>query len=327
MKDDQLDPHLKAMLATAAAAPAGPSIRDLPVSLAREAYRERYLVRGLQAPANAVAMEERVFDLPGRQIAARLYRPGAAAAATALPLVVYFHGGGFVVGDPAAYDNQSRWLADRLGAAVLTPDYRLAPEHPFPAAVHDAWDIYTAVAAEPAAWGADPARIAVAGDSAGGCLALVCALMARDRPTGPQPVACMPLYPVTDYRTFGNGPGGSSIEAFGKGYFLDTATLDWFCNLYFTDAGQGNDPRASPLFWPEVTGLPPVILATAGYDPLRDQGDAMAERLATAGGIVEHVRLPAMIHNFPGYAAISPGAAEAFAQVADRLAPHLRPQR
>lgn len=324
MKDDKLDPELKAMLAAAAAATGGPSIRDLPVPLARQAYRERYLARGLRAPERDVVMQARVFDLPGRQIAARLYRPATVPADEALPLIIYFHGGGFVVGDPAAYDHQSRWLADRLGVAVLTPDYRLAPEHPFPAAVEDAWDVFLAVAADPLAWGTDPSRIALAGDSAGGCLGLVCALTARDRPQGPQPAACLSLYPVTDYRSYRGGPGWPSIEAFGKGYFLDTSTLDWFCDLYFKRDDDAADPRASPLFWPDVTGLPPVILATAGYDPLRDQGDAMAERLVAAGGVVEHLQFPGMIHNFPGYAGLSSGAAEAFAQAADRLAVHLK---
>lgn len=323
MKDDALDPELKAMLAAAAAATGGPSIRELPLPLARTAYRDRYLARGLRAPDREVSMTEHAFPLAGRDMPARLYRPASAAADAALPLVIYFHGGGYVVGDPAAYDQQSRWLADRLGAAVLTPDYRLAPEHPFPAAVEDAWDVFTAVASDPAAWGADPARIALAGDSAGGCLTLVTALTARDRPNGPQPAACLSLYPVTDYGYQG-GKGWPSVEAFGKGYFLDKSMLDWFGELYFAAPGDALDPRASPLFWPDVTGLPPVIVVTAAYDPLCDQGDAMAQRLVAAGGVVEHIRLPGMIHNFPGYAGLSVGAAEAFAQVVDRLGVHLK---
>lgn len=323
MKDDALDHELKAMLAAAALATGGPSIRELPLPTARTAYRERYLVRGLRAPEREVAMTLRSVALPGRDLPARLYRPASAPEGAPLPLIIYFHGGGFVVGDPEAYDQQSRWIADRLGVAVLTVDYRLAPEHPFPAAVDDARDVFAAVAAQPVAWSADPARIALAGDSAGGCLTLVTALAACERPDGPQPVACLSLYPVTDYTDRG-GQGWPSIAAFGKGYFLDQVMLDWFAGLYFARPEDAQDPRASPLHWPQLRGLPPVILVTASYDPLCDQGDAMAERLIAAGGVVEHVQLPDMIHNFPGYAGLSEGAASAFARVVDRLGVYLR---
>lgn len=323
MKDDALDPDLKAMLQAAASATGGPSIRELPLPAARAAYRERYLARGLRPPERAVTMAERTLILSGRELTARLYRPASAPDDAPLPLVIYFHGGGFAVGDPAAYDAQSRWIADRLNVVVLTPDYRLAPEHPFPAAVDDAWDVFQAVAGASALWGADPARIALAGDSAGGCLTLVTALRARGEPEGPQPVACLSLYPVTDY-TDRRGEVWPSISDFGKGYFLDQVMLDWFADLYFSREEDVLDPRASPLRWPDVVGLPPVILVTAGYDPLRDQGDAMAQRLAAAGGVVEHVQLPGMIHNFPGYAGLSAGAEAAFAQVVDRLGVHLQ---
>ncbi|RYF77766.1 MAG: alpha/beta hydrolase [Comamonadaceae bacterium] len=322
MKDDALDPELKAMLVAAASAVGGPSIRELPIPTARAAYRERYLARGLRAPQRQVCVAPRTLVLEGREIQARLYRPASVPEGRALPLVIYFHGGGFVVGDPEAYDHQSRWIADRLGVAVLTPDYRLAPEHPFPAAVDDAWEVFTAVAAQPGAWGADPARIALAGDSAGGCLTLVTALRARDQPAGPQPAACLSLYPVTDY-TDRSGAVWPSIKAFGKGYFLDQAMLDWFAELYFARPEDAQGSLASPLHWPELGGLPPVILVTAGYDPLCDQGDAMAQRLVAAGGVVEHIQLPDMIHNFPGYAGLSKGAATAFARVVDRLGAHL----
>ncbi|MAM74265.1 MAG: lipolytic enzyme [Tistrella sp.] len=324
MTDDALDPALKAMLKAAAEAPAGPSIRDLPVPEARAAYRERYLIRGIRAPEAPVAMTEHVLELPDRVIAARLYRPARAGDAPALPLVIYFHGGGFVVGDPAAYDNQSRRLADRLGALVLTPDYRLAPEHPFPAAVADAWDVFSLVAGDAAAWGADPAAIALAGDSAGGCLTLVTALTARDRPHGPQPVAGLALYPVTDFRpNAGKDVSYPSMAAFGRGYFLDTATMDWFCDLLLTGTEDALDPRASPLLWPDIAGTCPIVLVTAGFDPLSDQGDAMAERLAAAGVPVDHLRLPDMIHNFPGYAGLSAGAEAAFARVVDAFGARL----
>ncbi|WP_304307421.1 alpha/beta hydrolase [Pseudacidovorax intermedius] len=323
MKDDALDPDLKAMLQAAAAATGGPSIRELPIPMARAAYRERYLARGLRPPEREVTMTEQVLALPDRELPARLYRPASMPEGKPAPLVIYFHGGGFVVGDPAAYDHQSRWIADRLGVAVLVPDYRLAPEHPFPAAVDDAWDVFQAVAGAPDSWGADPTRIALAGDSAGGCLTLVTALRAAGERAGPQPAACLSLYPVTDY-TDRCGEVWPSITAFGKGYFLDQVMLDWFADLYFLRSEDALAPQASPLRWPSVAGLPPVVIVTAGYDPLRDQGDAMAQRLAGAGGVVEHVQLPDMIHNFPGYAGLSAGAATAFAQVVDRLGVHLQ---
>lgn len=327
---DVIDADLKAMLDAAAAATAAPSIRDLPLAEARAAYRERYLMRGIRAPDTVVTMDERVIGLPGRDITARFYRPAATtttAGATTdapLPLLIYFHGGGFVVGDAAAYDAQSRYLAAATGALVLTPDYRLAPEHPFPAAVEDACGIFDHVAATAAALGADPARIAVGGDSAGGCLALVVSLTARDaarrRPGTPTPSLCLSLYPVTDFSSYRGGTGYPSMAAFGKGFFLDADTMDWFIGHYLPDADDASDPRASPILWPDLTDLPPTILVTAGHDPLRDMGCAFALRMMAAGGVVDHLRLPAMIHNFPGYAGLSAGAARAFADVAARLA-------
>ncbi|MEN2989748.1 alpha/beta hydrolase [Tistrella sp. BH-R2-4] len=326
---DVIDADLKAMLDAAAAATAAPSIRDLPVAEARAAYRERYLMRGIRAPDAAVTMDELVIGLPGRDIAARLYRPAVTTTTTAavdapLPLLIYFHGGGFVVGDAAAYDAQSRYLAVATGALVLTPDYRLAPEHPFPAAVDDACDIFDHVAATAAALGADPARIAVGGDSAGGCLALVVSLTTRDaarsRPAAPRPSLCLSLYPVTDFSSYRGGTGYPSMAAFGKGFFLDADTMDWFIEHYLPQADDAGDPRASPILWPDLTDLPPTILVTAGHDPLRDMGNAFALRMMAAGCVVDHVRLPSMIHNFPGYAGLSTGAARAFADVAARLA-------
>ena len=318
MTDDALDPALKAMLKAAAEAPAGPSIRDLPVPEARAAYRERYLIRGIRAPEAPVAMTEHVLELPDRVIDARLYRPARAGDTPALPLVIYFHGGGFVVGDPAAYDNQSRWLADRLGALVLTPDYRLAPEHPFPAAVDDAIAAWAALPGAAARFGIDPERLAIGGDSAGGNLSAVVALAARDDGMHLPRLQWL-VYPATDL-----AHRHPSRDDFAEGYLLDDATITWFLDQYLPDRTAAVDWRASPLRATDHRGLPPALIVTAGCDPLADEGQAYAEALSRAGVAVEHRVYPGMLHGFINTAGALDQARDAVARSIDALKAALR---
>jgi acetyl esterase len=241
-------------------------------------------------PRAAVA-EVRGVDVPGPAgpIPARLYHP---SPGTARPLLVLFHGGGFVFGDLETHDPTARRFAAEGDAAVLSVDYRLAPEHPFPAGVDDA-EAATRWAVDHAAeLGGDPERVVVSGDSAGGNLAAVVALRLRDA-GGPSLAGQLLIYPTTDMRTGDRYP---SKRELAEGYGLSGHDMDWFGQQYIQDAGDLARPDASPMAAADLSGLPPAFVLTAEYDPLRDEGDAYAERLAEAGVAVEHVRLLGAIH-------------------------------
>jgi acetyl esterase len=249
---------------------------------------------------------------PAGPIPARLYvAPGAAP--TPRPLLVYFHGGGWVVGGLDTHDGPCRFLATHSGAAVLSVDYRLAPEHPFPAAVEDALAAFRWAAASAAELGADPARIAVIGDSAGGNLAAAVALLARDG-GGPQPAMQALIYPVTD------AVGGQrSRDLFARGFLLTKADMDWFERHYLPDPSVSADPRVSVLRAEDLAGLPPAYVTTAGFDPLRDEGELYAERLRAAGNRVALRRHPGLIHGFANMTAISRTARAAMLELCGAL--------
>jgi acetyl esterase len=226
---------------------------------------------------------------PGGPGPVRLYRPRPRSAG-ALPALVYLHGGGWVIGGIDDVDGLCRELAAGAGCAVLNVGYRLAPEHPFPAAVEDAWAVLAAVAADPRRYGADPRALAVAGESAGGNLAAVTALRARDEglPLSHQ----LLVYPVTD--TAMDTP---SWAAYGTGLGLDASGMAMFMDLYRADADPA-DPRLAPLRAPDLSGAAPATVITAEYDILRDEGEAYARRLAEAGVPVELHRFPGTVHSF-----------------------------
>ncbi|WP_412517629.1 alpha/beta hydrolase [Actinomadura madurae] len=226
---------------------------------------------------------------PGGPVPVRLYRPVPPERGP-LPAVVYLHGGGWVLGGVDNVDAACRDLAAAAGCAVLNVGYRLAPEHPFPAAVHDAWAVVAAVAREPGAYGVVPGAVAVAGDSAGGNLAAAVALMARDR--GTPLVHQLLVYPVTD--TAMDTP---SWREYGAGYGLDAGTLARFMDLYRAGADP-SDPRLAPLRAPDVSGAAPATVITAEYDILRDEGEAYADRLAAAGVPVGRRRYDGVVHSF-----------------------------
>lgn len=226
---------------------------------------------------------------PGGPVPVRLYRP-LPPERGALPVVVYLHGGGWVLGGVDNVDAACRELAAGVGCAVLNVGYRLAPEHPFPAAVDDVWEVTASVAHEPGRYGARPGAVAVAGDSAGGNLAAAVALLARGRGL---PLAHQLLvYPVTD--TAMDTP---SWREFGTGYGLDARTLARFMGLYQAGADPA-DPRLAPLRAPDVTGAAPATVITAECDILRDEGEAYARRLAGAGVPVELRRYDGVVHSF-----------------------------
>ena len=222
-----------------------------------------------------------------RSIPLRLYRPSNGV----LPALFYFHGGGWVVGDLDTHDVVCRQIAVQAGVIVIAVDYRLAPEHPFPAAVDDCWSAITWTAANAATLGIDSSRMAVAGDSAGGGLAAVMALMARR--AGPDLTFQVLVYPVTDLRA-----GSASYSTYAEGYLLTRTMMRWYIAQYAPGADDIGDWRASPLLADSVAGVPPALVITAGLDPLRDEGEAYARRLEEAGVAVDYVCLGGMIHGF-----------------------------
>jgi len=239
-----------------------------------------------QRPSTEVVREVRDLDAGG--VAARLYRP---SDRDDLGLLVYFHGGGWVIGDLDSHDQVCRVLANGSGQAVLSVDYRLAPEHPFPAAIEDALAATRWAHANAAALGCRADRIAVGGDSAGGNLAAVVAQLA------PVPLSYQLLvYPVTDCTR-----AQPSYDENATGYFLTKAGMGWFVDHYLAGGtGSATDPRVSPLFAADhvLGATPPALVITAEFDPLRDEGDAYAARLAALGVPTSHVRFGGMFHGF-----------------------------
>ena len=261
-------------------------------------------------PAPIRRTEDRAIPGPGGPLPVRLYWPEADGT---LPILVYYHGGGHVIGDLDTHDVICRNLAAGAGALVMAVDYRMGPEHRFPAAVEDSWAALSWIAAEAAALGGDPARIAVAGDSAGGNLAAVVALMARDA-GGPALRLQVLLYPVSDYALVGD-----SYATFDSGYGpLTRAAMAWFRGHYLRDAADADDWRASPIRAP-LAGVAPALVVVAGCDVLYDDGVRYADALRGAGVAVDYRLYPGMIHGFFGMTPMIDDAVDAQRVVADAL--------
>jgi acetyl esterase len=251
------------------------------------------------------------LTIPGAAgpLAARLYRPARMPA----PTVVYFHGGGWVAGDLSTHDRQARLLAIEVEAVVLSIDYRRPPETKFPGAFDDGLAAARWAAANIAALGGDAARLGVAGDSAGANLAAAVAQACREE--GPQLAAQLLIYPAVDaagnYRSEAENAKYPSRAQNAESYFLTLDTMQWFADRYLRDARDGLDPRASPLRSATFAGLPPTVLCTAEFDPLRDEGEAYARALQRAGVRVAYSREPTLIHGFFGMGNASAAAAAA----------------
>ena len=286
-----LDPQAQAVLDLIAAAGRAP-LHTLSAPEARAQYRAAR--KALQPPPEDVAA---VRDLtapgPHGPIPVRLYRARGTSDAEQLPVLVYFHGGGFTIGDLDTHDGVCRTLANEARCAVVSADYRLGPEHKFPCAVDDCFAATRWVAQEAAALGVDARRIAVGGDSAGGNLATVVALLARDA-GGPPLVAQVLIYPTTTLEH--DTP--STAEFGPRGYIIALDTMHYFRNCYLSTPEERRDWRASPLLAPDVSHLPPAFILTAGCDPLRDEGQAYAERLRAAGVEVRYTCYEGQIHGF-----------------------------
>jgi len=239
----------------------------------------------------------RTIPGPGGPIPVRVYRP---SAHDALPLVVWFHGGGWVTGNLDTHDQLCRLLCDAVGAVVVSVDYRLAPEAKFPAAADDCMAAYEWALAHAGEMHADPTRIAIGGDSAGGNLAAVVALCAREADL-PQPKLQLLVYPVTDYEF----ESPAMIEN-AKGYFLELESMRWFYDHYAGTPADFDEWRFSPMRAPDVAGVAPAVVITAEFDPLRDQGEAYGRRLQQAGVPTDIVRAEGLIHGFFGMHAFMP---------------------
>ena len=268
-----------------------PPTHTLTPTDARAFYRERRAFTQ-PAPPPVALVRDLQADGPHGAIPLRLYRPVGAPDSALLPILVYYHGGGWVIGDLDTHDTLCRELANGAGCAVVAVDYRMGPENRFPAAVDDCIAATRWLHAHAAELHLDATRLAVGGDSAGGNLAAVVSISARD--AGDLPIAYQLLiYPATDqHRTM------PSHTTNGQGYVLTTDTMDYFTGHYIADAAQYKDWRASPLLHPDLNTLPPALVLTAGYDPLRDEGAAYAERLTSAGNLASYVCFERQIHGF-----------------------------
>ncbi len=277
-----LDPHMAGMLA---------KLNEMPPmhTLGVEALRNMPAIEVKPVPVGSV--RDLSFPGPAGPLRARLYR--ATAGSEILPLIVFFHGGGMVLGNLDSHDQTCRSLCAGAGCAVLAIDYRLAPENKFPAAPDDCLAAVRWAAANAASLGADPARLAVAGDSAGGNLAAVTALRLRDE-GGPQLRGQLLIYPMTDWH---DPPTPSALEN-AEGYFLSRNDMVWFWEQYVATEEDGTHHYAAPLRAKDLSGLPPALVITAEYDPLRDEGESYAERLKAAGVPTQATRYDGVIHGF-----------------------------
>ncbi len=286
----------------------GSPVETLPVSKARRRVVAAARVVGGRPPVGAVT--ERSIDGPGGPIALRFYTPRGITGQA--PGLVYLHGGSFMHGDLDSHDAVCRRLAEQAQVRVVSVDYRLAPEAPFPAAVEDAWAAWTWVTAHAAGIGIDPERIAVGGDSAGGNLSAVVAQQAV-REGGPAPAFQLLIYPATQF-----GQPTKSRELYAEGFYLTRAGMDLADETYLVGDEDLSDPRLSPLL-NDPTGVAPAHVVTAGFDPLRDEGEAYADRLREAGVPVEYHCEEGLLHAFVNMSGIGRSAPAALRRISAAL--------
>ncbi|MCI0689049.1 MAG: alpha/beta hydrolase [Sporichthyaceae bacterium] len=306
-----LDPQLQLLLAVRARRHLTPLPQLTPTAARRQVRLDAAAASG--PPIAVGSVTDRTVDGAAGPLPARHYRPSGIAP-DPQPLLIYFHGGGFVLCDLDTHDQTCRLLCRYAGVPVLSVDYRLAPEHPFPAAAEDAAAALSWVFEHAAELGADPARIAIGGDSAGANLAAVISAEAAHA-GGPTPAAQLLLYPAIDRTDQAVYP---SLELFADGFFLTREEIDWF-KLNYTGGLDLIDPRLSPLHAKDLSGLPPALLVTAGFDPLRDEGEAYAAALRAAGTPVVLRREPSLIHGFANMIDLSRAARVAMIEIAKQL--------
>ncbi|MBV8187927.1 MAG: alpha/beta hydrolase [Alphaproteobacteria bacterium] len=267
-----------------------PKLHTLPYAVGRAAV-DKMSEDSEAEPPEVAAVIDGKFAGPGGDIGYRRYKPIGAADGL-LPTLVYYHGGGFVIGTLETHDSTCRRLANKSRCQVIAIDYRLAPEHPFPAPIDDGVAAFRHIRDNAVALGAEPTRLAVGGDSAGGAIAAVVCQAVRDAHEA-GPAFQMLIYPATD-----SSRQSASRQAFSEGYFLTKELIDWFWKAYVPADTDLADLRLSPLLAKDLAGLPPAFVLTAGYDPLRDEGRAYAERLIESGVKTTYVNYPGTIHGF-----------------------------
>jgi acetyl esterase len=310
---DRLDDDLRLLLGMQSRAGHRPW-SDLPLPTARAVFdRTGPLLSPRAAPL------ERVRDLTvggpdGSALRAREYRPFGLTKTA--PALVYFHGGGFVLGSIESHDGVCKMLAATAGCVVISVEYRLAPEHPWPASTRDAAAAFASVIAQSEALSIDPTRVAVGGDSAGGYLAAQVAYEAAAEGRAARPALQVLFYPAADFTM-----ARASIRALGEGLLLEEKTIRWFVEQFVPRGMDRADPRLSPVFLPEesLSGLCPAHVQTAGFDPLRDEGAAYAARLASAGVAVEHVHYGSLVHGYLNVTEACPAALPAYFSAAAAL--------
>jgi acetyl esterase len=303
-----LDPQAQALLEQMAAS-GTPPLTGQPVAQARQSVLAFAQLGGDPEPVHHV--ENRRLPGDAGAIPVRIYTP---AGSGPFPVLVYFHGGGWVLCDLDTHDPVCRSLSNNAECIVVSVDYRLAPEHKFPAAAEDCHAATRWITSNAALINGDPGRIAVGGDSAGGNLAAVVALMARDQGE-PSPIFQLLVYPVTDYYE----PATASCVENADGYFLTKDDMVWFWNHYLVDSADASNPYACPLRAPTLAGLPPALIITAEFDPLRDEGEMYAARLRESGVAAELARFDGMIHGFFSMAGVLEQGKNALMLAAARL--------
>lgn len=302
-----LDPQVEKTLAQLAKAPV-PSVETLTPQEARQQMMDASSLLG--PPESVHVVENRTVATAACDIPIRIYKPRDAQ----LPVIVYFHGGGWVVGSIDSHDNYCRSLANAADMIVVSVDYRLAPEHPFPAAAEDSYAATCWVSENAETIGGQVGKLSVAGDSAGGNLAAAVALMARDR-TGPEIAFQSLIYPIADCDV-----DTASYRDCATDYFLTRDAMIWFWDQYVPNESDRTNPYVSPMRAESLEGLPPALVLTAEYDPLRDEGEAYAERLRQSGVEATVTRYDGMIHGFTRRTSLYAQAQTAL----DEVAAHIR---
>jgi|SRR5271165_2163697 len=309
MYSEKLDRNVRTLL-EAMAALGLPPIESLTAEEARKRVSEnRAELTGALEPLASV--DNLRIPGPAGEIPVRVYTPQGGGSGAG---VVYFHGGGWVVCDLDTHDVPCSAIAHRSGAVVVAVDYRLAPEHKFPAAVIDSYAALLWVAENAPRLGIDPKQLCVCGDSAGGNLATVMAIKSRDE-NGPRIAFQALVYPVTNLSSLDTG----SYAEFAEDHYLTKSMMDWFRDHYLAHPEDARNPDASPLLARDLRGLPPALVITAECDPLRDEGEAYAKRLRDAGVEVTQTRYAGMIHPFFSLAGVLPQAGEAYQQIGSAI--------
>lgn len=310
VSDSEPDPQVQALLETMEQADL-PPVHALTPEKAREQFEQ---LSTLESVDDIDSTQSITIEGPGGDLPLRLYRPNTDREQP-LPVLVYLHGGGFVIGNIDTHDNVCRALANRASCLVVSVEYRLAPEDPFPAALEDAYAALEWVDEFIDTVGGDPERIALGGDSAGGNLTAGVTLLSADR-DGPDIAHQLLVYPAVNIGTVNQM---DSYETNGEGYFLDAAAMEWFGEMYIQDEIHTRNEYASPLLARDLSGLPPATVVTAGFDPLRDEGIEYADHLDSAGVAVEHHHYESMIHGFVSMLGVVSQADDAIDTLVDRL--------